>query len=281
MPLIAVAQLCSTHHIKTNLLQCTRLVEAAKARGARCIFLPEASDFIGHDSKAAFSLTDSPECASFRQSMRQLAQRCKIDINVGLHERHIDTQGIATNKLSNVLTWFFGDGQEPIDYRKLHLFDVDVPGGPVVKESAWTQPGQAPIPPIDTSIGRVGLAICFDLRFPELAAHLRAQGAQILVYPSAFAVKTGQAHWEVLLRARAIDTGCFVIAAAQCGAHNEKRRSFGHAMVVDPWGEVIARREGDLADEEGLLFAEIDLDRVEQVRRALPLAHRTDIQWTR
>lgn len=158
-------------------------------------------------------------------------------------------------------------------YRKIHLFDIDVKDGPQLKESDGTIPGDQIVPPVPTPVGNVGLAICYDVRFPELSTILAQQGAHILTYPSAFTQITGSAHWEVLLRCRAIENQCYVIAAAQTGQHNAKRRSYGHAMVVDPWGCMIAQcREGN-----DVCVAEIDLDYLNKVRQQMPvMKHKRD-----
>ncbi|OAE27480.1 hypothetical protein AXG93_3911s1630 [Marchantia polymorpha subsp. ruderalis] len=160
-------------------------------------------------------------------------------------------------------------------YRKIHLFDVDVPGGPVLKESRSTAPG-SDIIAVDSPIGKLGLTVCYDLRFPELYQQLRFQeNAQILLVPSAFTKKTGEAHWEILLRARAVETQCYVIAAAQAGKHNEKRESYGDALIIDPWGTVIAR----CADKEatGIAVAELDHQFLESVRQRMPIGQLNEI----
>uniref|UniRef100_A0A674GPX6 Nitrilase 1 n=1 Tax=Taeniopygia guttata TaxID=59729 RepID=A0A674GPX6_TAEGU len=163
--------------------------------------------------------------------------------------------------------WWLSPGALVAAYRKLHLFDAALPGAPALSESSFTNPGRELLPPIDTPVGKLGLAVCYDLRFPELAQALRGAGAQILTYPSAFTVTTGAAHWEVLLRARAIECQCYVVAAAQSGRHNASRASFGHSLVADPWGTVVAQcHEGP-----GLCLAHIDLTYLEQVRRDLPV----------
>ncbi|MEQ2242454.1 Nitrilase [Ilyodon furcidens] len=160
-------------------------------------------------------------------------------------------------------------------YRKSHLFDVELPEkGVSLKESAFTIPGASLVPPVQTPIGKVGLGVCYDLRFPELSLALQRHGADILTYPSAFTVATGAAHWEVLLRARAIETQCFVLAAAQVGRHHEKRSSYGHALAVDPWGDVV----GDCGGEKpGMVLVEVDLEKVNRTRRNMPVQqHRRD-----
>ena len=144
-----------------------------------------------------------------------------------------------------------------------------------MKESKTVEPGNEILPPFQTPLGKVGSMICFDLRFPEIALSLRRQNADVLLYPSAFMPDTGKAHWMPRLQARAIETQSYVIAAAQVGAHNEKRSSYGHAIVVDPWGEIVAEASGEAKEEPEVIFARIDLGRVEEVREVQPLLRRT------
>jgi len=187
--------------------------------------------------------------------------------------------------VKNVLLWIDGNGEITQKYQKLHLFDVEIEGGPVLKESNSVERGSKIEDPFSTSLGKVGHLICFDLRFPEPSLALRNRGAQIITYPSAFTVPTGKAHWETLLRARAIETQSYVIAAAQCGAHNEAgtRRSYGHSMIVDPWGKVVAELGGEEDEKRRgldvgeIATAEIDLEYLEKVRREVPLLRRTDV----
>jgi predicted amidohydrolase len=139
------------------------------------------------------------------------------------------------------------------------------------------QPGKEILPPFSTALGKIGLLICFDLRFPEPSLSLKRRGAEIVTYPSAFTVPTGKAHWEILLRARAIETQTYVIAAAQVGRHNEKRVSYGHSLVVDPWGTVVAELGGEWNGEPELAVFEVDESIGERIRKEMPLLRRTDV----
>ena len=197
--------------------------------------------------------------------------------------------------MKNTSIWIDTKGEIVQRYQKLHLFDIDIPSGPQMKESNSVEKGKEVLKPFDTNIGKVGMAICFDvrtthspspllyrlttskqLRYPQLSTSLRRQGAQIILYPSAFAPHTGKAHWEPLLRARAIETQSYVIAAAQAGKHNDKRASYGYSMVVDPWGEVVASWKGE--DDVGKICTwEVDLEKVERTRREMPLKVREDV----
>ncbi|KAI9829838.1 MAG: Carbon-nitrogen hydrolase [Phylliscum demangeonii] len=285
MVLAAIGQLCSTADPAHNLRQCQTLVRKAAAAGAKALFLPEASDYIASSAAETISLARQAHDSAFVQGLQHEARQAGVAINVGIHE---PAAAAATDKVKNTVIWINEQGEIVQRYQKVHLFDVDLHHfhGPVLKESASVEPGRCILPPFDTAVGRVGLMICFDLRFPEISLALRRQHAQILAYPSAFTVPTGRAHWTVLLRARAIETQSYVIAAAQVGRHNEKRRSYGHSMVVDPWGDVVAELDGCDAGLDGesagggepqLATVDIDLQRLEKVRREMPLVRRTDV----
>jgi len=184
--------------------------------------------------------------------------------------------------VKNTSIWIDERGEITQRYQKLHLFDVEIKGGPVLKESNSVEPGSAILAPFETGLGSMGLMICFDLRFPALSARICDLGAQVLTYPSAFTVPTGKVHWETLLRARAIETQTFVVAAAQVGAHNEKRVSYGRSMIVDPWGKVICElggvEEWDKSDHEPVIgVGEVNLEELEKVRREMPLHPRRDV----
>ncbi|KAF3389319.1 putative hydrolase nit2, partial [Penicillium rolfsii] len=266
----AVGQLCATASISSNLAQCQTLIRKAAAAGAKVLFLPEASDYIASSAEESFALAQSPECRNFVSALQEAARGQSMHINVGIHEV------ASQHRLKNSLVWIDDKGIITHNYQKVHLFDVDIKDGPILQESKNVEPGQIIMPPFPTPVGRVGLAICFDLRFPELSLALRRQNAEVITYPSAFTVPTGRAHWESLLRARAIETQSYVVAAAQGGPHNEKRRSYGHSMIVNPWGEVVAQL-GDEYPEPQILTADIDLNLVAKIRREMPLLRRTDI----
>lgn len=200
-----------------------------------------------------------------------------MPINVGIHE-----PATGGKRVKNTLIWIDEKGDITQRYQKLHLFDVEIKGGPVLRESNSIEPGTFVLPPFQTPLGLMGLMICFDLRFPALSARVRDIGAQVLTYPSAFTVPTGKVHWEILLRARAIETQSFVVAAAQVGAHNEKRVSYGHSMIVDPWGKVVCALGGaeiwdSLGKEPTLGAGEIDLESLDRIRAEMPLHPRRDV----
>jgi len=169
---------------------------------------------------------------------------------------------------------YSSDGERVGRYDKIHLFDVDLPTGESWRESNTYSPGKGVVIVNGTPVGKLGLTICYDLRFPGLFARLAEAGADVISVPAAFTVPTGRAHWHVLLRARAIEAGLFVVAAAQVGYHEDGRHTFGHSLVADPWGEVLL----DMGEDRGVGFADIDLARISEVRSRIPaLSHRRPI----
>ncbi|XP_077961729.1 deaminated glutathione amidase isoform X1 [Gasterosteus aculeatus] len=277
-PLAAVCQLTVTSDKEANFSACERLVEKAKERGACMVFLPENFDYIGSSPEETLSLCESLTGETVSRYTR-LARKLGVWLSLGgFHERGHDWE--SDRRIYNTHVIIDDKGGVVSVYRKSHLFDVELPEkGVSLKESAFTLPGPSLVPPVQTPIGKVGLATCYDLRFPELSLALRRRGAEVLTFPSAFTVATGAAHWEVLLRARAIENQCFVLAAAQVGRHNEKRRSYGHALAVDPWGEVLADCGGE---EPGVALVEIDLEKVAGTRRNMPVQrHRRDASFYR
>ncbi len=259
-----------------NLAQCQVLVRKASSLGAKALFLPEASDYIASSAEASRSICKSVHDSEFVLGLQEEARKHLLPISVGIHEPAV------AKKVKNTLLWIDETGSITQRYQKLHLFDVDIKGGPRLKESDSVEKGNTLLDPFPSAIGRIGPQICFDLRFPEPALALRARGAQILIYPSAFTVPTGKAgHWDILLRARAIETQSYVIASAQVGIHDEEglRRSYGHSMIVNPWGKILAELSGEESynDEPEIAVAEIDLEYLDKVRREVPLLRRTDV----
>lgn len=238
----------------------------------KALFLPEASDYIGQSAEESLSLCKPADKSPFLLGLRDDAKKHALPISVGVHEPSDDP---SSKRIKNTLLWIDEKGEIAHRYQKLHLFDLEIEGGPMLKESNTTEPGNEISPPYNTVIGNVGPMICFDLRFPEISLALKRQRADVLLYPSAFTVPTGKAHWLSLLRARAIECEAYVIAAAQVGAHSEKRTSYGHSIVIDPWGEVMAELGGESKGEPEIALADIDLERIREVRKRLPLQRRT------
>ncbi|KAF1939371.1 carbon-nitrogen hydrolase [Clathrospora elynae] len=280
MPLAAVGQMRSTPSLHQNLTQAQSLVRKAHAAGASVLFLPEAADYI--TTAPSHSLCKPVSDSEFVTGLQEAAKQYALPISVGVHEP------APGSKVANTLLWINTSGEITHHYQKLHLFDVSIAHGPQLQESKTVERGSHLPTPFLTPIGQLGVQICFDLRFPEPALSLRSRGAQVITYPSAFTIPTGRAgHWEILLRARAIETQSYVVAAAQVGVHDEggKRRSWGHSMIVDPWGKIVAELGGDEGgegegmweDEGEIAVAEIDLEYLEKVRREVPLVRRTDV----
>ncbi|KAK1019958.1 Carbon-nitrogen hydrolase [Friedmanniomyces endolithicus] len=255
-----------------NLEQCRIVIQKAVAGGAKALFLPEASDYIGGSPNESLSLCKPASQSPFLLGLQQEAKKHSLPISVGVHE---PSDNPSSKRIKNTLLWINANGEITHRYQKLHLFDLEMENGPNMRESTTIEPGNEILPPFDSPVGKLGAMICFDLRFPEIALALKRQKADVLLYPSAFMPTTGKAHWLPLLRARAIECTSYVIAAAQVGAHNEKRSSYGHSIVVDPWGEVVAELGGEKMNEPEVVFAEIDFEKLRSVRKALPLKRRT------
>ncbi|EOA81792.1 uncharacterized protein SETTUDRAFT_34569 [Exserohilum turcica Et28A] len=275
----AVGQMRSTASMARNLTQAQSLCRKAHEAGAKALFLPEAADYI--TTSGGLQLCKPVTTSEFVLGLQHSAKQYNLAISVGIHEPTSDGQ-----KVKNTLIWITPEGQIAHRYQKLHLFDMDVEDGPQMKESDGVERGLHLGDPFDSPVGRIGMQICFDLRFPEPGLALRRRGAQVLLYPAAFTVPTGKAgHWEILIRARAIETQSYVIAAAQVGVHDDegKRRSYGHSMIVDPWGKIMAELGGDEGgdgewkDEGEIAVADVDLDYVEKLRRDVPMMRRTDV----
>ena len=249
-----------------NLEAASRFAEQARGDGAQLIAFPENVAFMAPDGvglrDAARSEADHPALAHFRK----LAAKLDAWLLVGsLAIAAEDGEGRVANR-SFLLD---GAGNTVASYDKIHMFDVSLAGGENYRESATYRPGDRAVM-ADTPWGALGLTICYDLRFPHLYRALAKAGANLIAVPSAFTLATGRAHWHTLLRARAIETGCFVFAPAQCGTHPRGRKTYGHSLIVDPWGQVIA----EAGEEPGIIGAEIDLALVERARNQVPsLAH--------
>jgi deaminated glutathione amidase len=261
--LAAVVQMTSTTDVERNLSTAESLVARAAERGAALVGLPENFAFLRSEGEPVPDPQDLD--GPWVARMARLARRLRITLLLGsLPER---VAGDARVRNTSVL---LGPGGETLAvYRKIHLFDVDLPGMEHLKESKAVVPGDEVVV-ADTPLGPVGLSICYDLRFPELYRSLARRGARVLCVPSAFTERTGKAHWELLLRARAVENLAYVVAPAQAGSHGGGRTSHGHALIVDPWGAVVAQ----VPEGEGVALAEIDLDRLERIRTHLPaLSH--------
>lgn len=260
---VAALQLCSQENVETNLRDAGKLVRDAADAGAEVVVLPEAFAYLGGEEGKPLLAEVLGAGGVIQDSVASWCREHSICIIAGgLPEKSPDAA-----RPFNTSAVFDENGKVLAFYRKIHLFDVELNDGTTWNESAATHPGSKPVV---TSVCGVptGLSICYDLRFPQLYQWMADRGAQLITVPAAFTRTTGLAHWHVLLRARAIETQCWVVAAAQQGQHPLGRQTFGHALIVDPWGEVVAERT-----EPGLGFAlaEIDLNKVLSVRAQMPV----------
>jgi len=259
----AVLQMVSAPDLDHNFKRAEALIHEAAAGGAQLISLPEYFCLLGRRDTDKVAIRESWGKGPMQQFLSEMAQRHQIWLAGGT----IPLQCQDPRRVRNTLLMIDPQGQVRARYDKIHLFGFQK-GNERFNESDTIEPGSSPVL-CDLGAWRIGLSICYDLRFPEL--YRRLAPADALLVPSAFTHTTGQAHWEVLLRARAIENQCYVLAAAQGGEHPNGRRTWGQSMVVDPWGEVIAQR----AEGEAVVFAKLQRERIVQVRGMLPaLAHR-------
>ena len=246
---------------KPNLDQGAKLIREAAARGASFIQTPEVSNIMQTDRVALFEHLRSEDDDRSLAAYRDLARELKIYLNVGSLALRA-TPDRAVNR-----SFLIGpSGDILARYDKIHMFDIDLGGGESYRESANYQPGEIAVL-TELPWGKLGMTICYDVRFPALYRALAEAGASFLTVPSAFTRKTGEAHWHTLLRARAIENGCFVFAAAQAGLHENRRETFGHSLIVDPWGAVLAEGGGT---EPGIVLATIEPAKVTAARKAVP-----------
>lgn len=264
--LVAAVQLTSTPNVASNLASIGSLIERSADSGARLVVLPENVALMGRKETDKLEAAESDGSGPIQDFLAEAAAKNRIWLVGG-------TIPIRTpsGKVYAASPVYDDSGRRVARYDKIHLFDVDVPGSrEQYRESNTIEPGNTPLV-LDTPFGRLGVAVCYDLRFPELFRYLAAQGLDILALPSAFTAATGKAHWDVLVRARAVENLCYVVAANQGGAHPNGRETYGHSMVVDPWGSVLAQ----LGTEPGVALAEVSLRRIEEVRTTFPsLRHR-------
>lgn len=264
--LAAVVQITSKGDLGANLERASALVAEAAQRGAKLVVLPENFAFMGEQDTDKLAVAESvPGEGPILTTMCRVARTHQVDLVLGgMPEAH------APTRVHNSSVYVDKSGKILGIYRKIHLFDVAIPEGAVFCESASVAPGSEVVV-VDGGGTKVGLSICYDLRFPEIYRQLGAAGARILTVPAAFTLHTGRDHWHPLLRARAIENLSFVLAAAQYGRHTPKRVTYGHACIIDPWGQVLA----EMGDGEGVAVAELDFAYQDRLRRELPaLSHR-------
>lgn len=258
---VAVAQLSSQAVPLDNIKQIEALAKKAKGKGAQMMVLPENVLFLVQTKEEKQQLAEPFGSGPLQAAMSKLAAESQFYLVVG----SLLIRETSADKVTSACLVFNPKGECIARYNKMHLFDVILPSGERYFESEVITAGEKVVV-VDTEIAKLGLSICYDLRFPELYCSLANKGAQIIVVPAAFTYNTGAKHWLSLLRARAIENQCYVLAANQVGIHSDKQRSYGHSMIVSPWGEVMV----SLEEETDIAVAEIDLKELETIRRQFP-----------
>lgn len=264
----ACVQMTSGPVIADNLPRVKNLVRQAAGSGARLILTPENTCRMAENTeerlKESYREEDHPAPPFFAELAKDLSVWLLIGSISSIRVPAPDTK--AGFRLANRSFLFDPNGQTAAFYDKIHMFDADLPNGERYRESDSCATGNKAVVAEMKGTAKIGLSICYDLRFAYLYRKLAQTGAQILSVPAAFTVPTGKAHWEILLRARAIETGCFVLAAGQTGTHADGRQTWGHSMIINPWGEILVQKES----EEGIISKDIDLSEVYQAREAIP-----------
>ncbi len=269
VPLAALIQMTSGIDPDANLATIDRALAEAAARGAAMAFLPEMSLLLDRDRTRSGGHIAREADSPWPSALQEMAQKHGVWLHSGSMPLLADDGERRVNR-SHVIA---ADGGIRARYDKIHMFDVALPSGENWRESA-TYVGGDRLTIVDTPLGRMGLSICYDLRFPELYRALADRGATVIAIPAAFTVSTGEAHWHVLMRARAIETQCHVLAAAQCGTHADGRQTYGHSVAIDPWGAILADANGEEAmagKDYVLALAPVDAAASERARLAIPL----------
>jgi predicted amidohydrolase len=259
---VAAIQMTSGHIVQDNLAAAGKLLREAKDLGADIACLPENFPFIGLKDADKLRVAEEDGRGPIQEFLRDTSRELKLWILGGTTV----IKGDSASRVSNSSLLFDSDGKRVARYDKIHLFDVTIPGrDEAYLESTHVTPGRRLVL-ADTPVGKLGLSVCYDMRFPELYRDLVAQGAEWLAMPAAFTVPTGRAHWETLLRARAIENLCYVVAPAQTGTHTSGRETYGDTLIVDYWGQVLSR----LAKGSGVVTADIDLMKQAETRTRFP-----------
>jgi predicted amidohydrolase len=266
MPRIAAIQTSSSDNIAENLAQIELCIAQSVEDGAELVILPECCAFM---QSSVAQLLETAEQRNPKDSAQGEIQAAFSGLSkkyqVWVIAGSLPVKSSNPDKITNTLMVFDDLGSRVASYDKVFLFDVELPTGEVYRESSYTEAGDR-LEVVDSPVGKIGLSICYDLRFPELYRKLVSRGAQLLIVPSAFSATTGKDHWLPLLRARAIENSCYVIAPAQFGIHNGKRKTWGHTVIIDPWGKVLSELESGW----GVISADIDLQKLESIRAQLP-----------
>lgn len=263
MTKIAVIQMCSSVIVDENLNIAATLIEKAAAQGAKLAVLPEMFALIGDKASDKVDIKEIAGSGKIQHCLSQLAIKHNLWIVGGTIPMACDDP----HKIRAACIVFDNQGVPVARYDKIHLFDATISAQECYRESDTTQQGDQTVV-IDTPAGKLGLCVCYDIRFPHMFAELVAKGAEIIAIPSAFTMKTGAAHWELLARCRAIDSFCYVIGACQGGVHSNGRETYGHSMIVNPWGEIMAEV---INPSSAIACADIDLSKLHNIRKQIPV----------
>lgn len=270
MTKIAAIQFCSSDQVDENLKMVSQLIKTAALQGAKLVVLPEMFSAMMREKADTLSIKEKQGAGKIQETIATLSAQLKLWIVAG-------TIPIASNddhKIRAACLVFDDSGKIVARYDKIHLFDAIISEKEYYKESDTAESGNTVVV-IDTPFGKLGLAVCYDIRFPALFTALQNQGAEIIAIPAAFTVKTGEAHWKLLMRARAVETFCYVIGACQAGSHANGRKTYGHTMIVDPWGTVI---EEVTQPKNAIIFADIELKKLHDIRKFMPVQQHQKIK---
>lgn len=260
MAKVALVQMVSSASVENNLQQVEQLMKQAREEQAELVVLPENFAFMGMQETDKLRIAETDGHGPIQQKISQLAQQLGLWVVAGT----IPMKSSGTKVRASSIV-FDSKGVQVARYDKIHLFDVRVSEHEAHQESLTIEPGNELVV-VDTPVGKIGLTVCYDLRFPELYHQLLQKGAQLFTVPSAFTAVTGLAHWEILLRARAVENLCYVLAPNQGGHHENGRHTYGHSLIAEPWGKVLTQK----ASDAGIITADIDLQRLQQLRRQFP-----------
>ncbi|OGT38904.1 MAG: acyltransferase [Gammaproteobacteria bacterium RIFCSPHIGHO2_12_FULL_38_14] len=266
---IAAIQMCSSHIVDKNLLTAANLIEEATKKDAKLIVLPEMFAVMGRTSADKVTEKEPFRKGKIQSFLSDQAKKNKIWIVGGT----IPIECENKNKIRAASIVFDDQGNIVTRYDKIHLFDVILSKKETHKESDTTEPGDELVV-VGTPFGKLGLAVCYDVRFPELFRHLFKKGAEIITLPSAFTVPTGKAHWELLVRTRAVENFCYVIGACQGGIHSGGRKTYGHSIIVEPWGNIASEKK---CTDAGIIYANINLKKVHEARTSIPIKNHQKI----
>lgn len=263
MKKIAAIQMCSSNILEDNLIKAATLINEAAQNGAQMIVLPEMFPIMGNSSTDKVKFKEEYQHGPIQTFLAQQA----LQNNVWIIGGTIPIICNDPNKVRAACLVFNDSGECVARYDKIHLFDISLSQQEKYNESATTEAGKD-IVVFDSPLGKIGLAVCYDIRFPELFRYLFNKGAEIFILPSAFTVPTGQAHWEILTRSRAIENFCYLVAACQGGTHSNGRKTYGHSIIIEPWGNIASQSHDDA---ESIIYSIIDLNKVHEARESIPI----------